>query len=80
MTPESRRRVIESIREFNVPAVFFETSVNPKTIRQIASEAGVNIGGELYSDAMGEEGSAGETYIGMMRENALTICRALGGG
>jgi len=77
MTPERRRRVVESIREFNVPAVFFETSVSAKNIRQIAAEAGVKVGGELYSDAMGEDGTAGETYIGMMRENTLTICGAL---
>lgn len=78
MTPERRRRVVSSIRTFAVPAIFVETSVNPKMIREIAGEAGVVIGGELYSDAMGEAGSAGETYIGMMRENVITIVDALG--
>ena len=77
MTPERRRQVISSVREFGVPAIFVETSVNPKMIRGIAGEAGVAIGGELYSDAMGESGSAGETYIGMMRENVITIVEAL---
>lgn len=77
MTPERRRGVVASIREFNVPAIFVETSVNPKMIEQIAGEAGVAIGGELYSDAMGEEDSAGETYIGMMRENTLVLVEAL---
>lgn len=78
MTPERRKLVVSSIREFRVPAIFVETSVNPKMIRQIAQEAGVEIGGELYSDAMGEDGSAGETYIGMQRENVLQIVGALG--
>jgi len=78
MTPERRRRVVSSIRTFAVPAIFVETSVNPKMIREIAAEAGVAVGGELYSDAMGESGSAGETYIGMMRENVITIVEALG--
>jgi manganese/iron transport system substrate-binding protein len=77
MTPERRRQVVSSVREFGVPAIFVETSVNPKMIRGIAGEAGVKIGGELYSDAMGESGSAGETYIGMMRENVVTIVEAL---
>lgn len=77
MTPERRRRVVSSIRDFGVPAIFVETSVNPKMIRQIAGEAGVSVGGELYSDAMGGSGTAGETYIGMMRENTLTIVEAL---
>lgn len=77
MTPERRKQVIDSIKEFGVKAVFVETSVNPKLVREIAREAGVKIGGELYSDSMGPSGSAGETYIGMMRENVLTILDAL---
>ena len=77
MTPQRRRDVVSSIREFGVPAVFFETSVNPKMIQEIAKEANVKVGGELYSDAMGGPGTAGESYIGMMRENTLVIIRAL---
>lgn len=77
MTPERRRIVIDSIRNFGVKAVFVETSVNPKLIREIARDAGVRVGGQLYSDSMGAEGTAGETYIGMMRENVLTIVMAL---
>ncbi|NQU39978.1 MAG: zinc ABC transporter substrate-binding protein [Lentisphaerae bacterium] len=77
MTPERRRLVVQSIRDFKVPAIFVETSVNPKMIQQIAGEAGVRVGGELYSDAMGAAGSAGETYLGMMRENTLTVVLAL---
>lgn len=77
MTPKRRKEVIGSIKSFQAPAVFVETSVNPKLIREIAREAGVKIGGLLYSDSMGEEGTAGETYIGMMRENTMTIVEAL---
>ncbi len=76
VTPERRKQVIESIRSFGVKAVFVETSVNPKLVREIATEAGVKIGGELYSDSMGTAGSAGESYIGMMRENVLTIANS----
>jgi manganese/iron transport system substrate-binding protein len=60
-----------------VKAIFVETSVNRKLIEQIAKEAGVKIGGTLYSDSMGGPGSAGESYIGMMRENVLTILHGL---
>lgn len=77
VTPERRRQAVKSIRDFGVKAIFVETSVNPKLVEQIAADAGVRIGGELYSDSMGEAGSAGQTYIGMMRENVLTIVGAL---
>lgn len=77
MTPSRYKFVVESVRNLGVKAVFVETSVNPKLIKEIGEAAGVKIGGSLYSDSMGETGSAGETYIGMMRENVITICKAL---
>ncbi len=77
MTPSRFKAVVDSIKSLGVKSVFVESSVNPKLIREIAREAGVRIGGELYSDSMGVAGSAGETYIGMMRENVLTIVGAL---
>jgi manganese/iron transport system substrate-binding protein len=77
ITPERRRKVVQSIKDSGAPAIFVETTINPKQIREIAKETGVRIGGELYSDSMGPEGSAGETYIGMMRENTLLIVNAL---
>jgi len=77
MTPERHRLVVESIRKTGARAMFVETTINPKQIRELARETGVRIGGELYSDSMGPSGSAGETYIGMMRENVLLIVQAL---
>jgi len=77
MTPRRRRAVVDSIKSFGVKAVFVETSVNPKQIRQIARDARVAVGGALYSDSMGEAGSGGYDYMGMMRENVMTIVRAL---
>jgi manganese/iron transport system substrate-binding protein len=77
ITPQRLKNVVDSIRAYQAPAIFLETSVNPKMIREIAREAGVFIGGQLYSDSMGEVGSAGATYIGMMRENVLVIVNAL---
>jgi manganese/iron transport system substrate-binding protein len=77
ITPQRLKNVIDSIRSYQAPAIFLETSVNPKMIREIAREAGVGIGGQLYSDSMGAVGTAGATYIGMMRENVLVIVNAL---
>lgn len=77
VTPESRKLVVQSIRDAGVPAIFVETSVNGELIRGIAKEAGVRVGGSLYSDSMGRPGTAGEDYIGMMRENVITIVSAL---
>jgi manganese/zinc/iron transport system substrate-binding protein len=68
----------------DIRAVFVETSVSDRNIRALiegAAAAGhtVTIGGELYSDAMGEFGTYEGTYIGMIDHNATTIATALGG-
>ena len=77
MNPQKIPEIVEQIRAQGVKSVFIETTLNSEIVDQIAREAGVEIGGELYSDAMGPEGTAAESYIGMMRENVLTIVEAL---
>ncbi len=77
ISTERRQVVVKTIREFGVRSIFVETSLDNRLITEIAREAGVEVGGKLYSDAMGPVDSAGETYIGMMRENVLTIVDAL---
>lgn len=78
------REVADYVIEHNVRAVFVETTVSPRTIEALVQEvrargAEIAIGGELYSDAMGEPGTPGGTYIGMIFENVMTITQALGG-
>lgn len=68
--------------ENKIKAVFVESSVPKKAIEAViegAKEKGheIKIGGELFSDAMGEEGTEEGTYIGMVRHNVDTIVSAL---
>lgn len=65
-----------------IPAVFVESSINQNSINAViegAASAGleVKLGGELFSDAMGEAGTPEGTYIGMYRHNVKTIYQAL---
>ncbi|MFS0560219.1 zinc ABC transporter substrate-binding protein [Terribacillus sp. 179-K 1B1 HS] len=76
------QRLVDTLTERKIGAVFVESSVSEKSINAVidgAKEAGhdVKIGGELYSDAMGEEGTEEGTYIGMYRHNVDTIVEAL---
>jgi manganese/zinc/iron transport system substrate-binding protein len=74
--------LVDFIKKQNVKAIFVETSVNPAAIRRVAEDAGVKVGGELYSDAMGNPGEMRRgfdtgTYDGMVRYNLTTIVSAL---
>ena len=70
-------RVNAAIRENKVPAIFIESTINPKMMKQIAKDNGVIIGGELYADSLGDEDSSADTYINMLRYNTETIVQAL---
>lgn len=70
-------RVTESIQQYNVPAIFVESTINPAMIKQIAKDNSVRVGGELYADSLGEpEGEAG-TYYDMLKHNTDVIVSGL---
>ena len=75
-------RLTDLIRARGVRAIFVESSVPHATIARVATDAGVRIGGELFSDAMGTPGQIENgydlgTYEGMIRHNVTTLVEAL---
>jgi zinc/manganese transport system substrate-binding protein len=78
--PSARQiaEVVEQIKASGVPVIFLENVQNPKLINQIAAEAKVKVGPPLYSDALGEPGTDGDSYVKMIRYNVQTLVRALG--
>jgi len=67
-----------------IPAIFVESSVPPRTIEALQAAVNakgfdVRIGGELFSDAMGDPDTPEGTYQGMVRHNIDTIASALTG-
>jgi manganese/zinc/iron transport system substrate-binding protein len=74
--------LVDMLVQKKIPAVFIETSVPRKTIDALiegcrARGHEVRIGGELFSDAMGADGTPEATYIGMMKHNVRAIVAAL---
>jgi manganese/zinc/iron transport system substrate-binding protein len=77
-------RLVDLLVERQVPAVFVETSVPDRSVKAIIEGAAsrgheVTTGGRLYSDALGEPGSGGESLEGAIRANVAVIVDALGG-
>lgn len=65
-----------------IPAIFVETSVSRRAIEAVRAAVRsrgfeVALGGELYSDALGDAGTPAGTYLGMVRHNVRTIAAAL---
>ncbi len=69
--------LIQKVRSEHVKAIFLESSINPKLAQTIGGDAHVKVVETLYGDTLGEPGTPGATYEGMMRYNTDTIVRAL---
>lgn len=76
------RDLADFISSRRIPAIFVESSVPPRTIQAVQEAVkdrgfNVEIGGELFSDAMGDPDTPEGTYIGMVKHNIDTIVSAL---
>ncbi len=72
----------ELVANRRIPAMFVESSVPPRSIEAVQAAVRargfeVGIGGELYSDALGDPAGDAGTYLGMVRHNVDTIVDAL---
>ena len=77
---------VDLLKERGINAIFTENSVSPDLINAVKRDAGVEIGGELFSDSTGAKGVmetvGGETYdvstyVGMIKHNVNTIVEHL---
>ncbi len=76
------KSLVDFLVERKIKAVFVETSVADQNIKSLLEGCAargheVTIGGTLYSDAMGDEGTPEGTYEGMVTHNVKTIVNAL---
>jgi len=78
----SMTKLVDFVKQQRVKAIFVESSVSPAAIKRISQDAGVKIGGEVFSDAMGTPGQIEHgydlgTYEGMLKHNVNTVVEAL---
>ncbi|WP_367392455.1 zinc ABC transporter substrate-binding protein [Lewinella sp. LCG006] len=71
------RRLTRVLQESEVPALFIESTINPKLLKVLAKDNNVIIGGSLYADSLGEKDGPAGTYLDMLRHNAHTIAEGL---
>ena len=66
-TPQQIRRAIDLIREHDVPVIFSESTVDPRSAQQVARETGIAYGGVLYVDSLSPPDGPVPTYLDLMR-------------
>lgn len=76
-TPQQVRKVIDAVREHNIPALFSESTVSDKPARQVARETGAKYAGVLYVDSLSTADGPVPTYLDLLRVTVGTIAKGL---
>lgn len=77
------QEIIRHLKNYHIRVIFPESNISRDSIRKIvqaAKEKGIDVKiamTSLYADAMGKEGSDGDTYLKMIKHNAKTIASYL---
>ncbi|WP_305123348.1 metal ABC transporter substrate-binding protein [Roseomonas sp. GC11] len=75
-TPQQIRRVVDMVRKNRIPALFCESTVSDRAMRQVAREGNSRFAGVLYVDSLTEDAGDAPTYIKLLEYNANLIMRA----
>lgn len=70
-------RLIAQIKAEGVRTYFFESSNDPRLVRQIAEATGAEPGGELYVEALSQPGGPADSYLAMFRYNVDALVAGL---
>jgi manganese/iron transport system substrate-binding protein len=76
-TPQQVRKVIDGVREHDIPVVFCESTVSQKPAQQVARETGAKYGGVLYVDSLTDADGTVPTYLDLLRVTSGTIAGGL---
>jgi ABC-type Zn uptake system ZnuABC Zn-binding protein ZnuA len=69
--------LIATVRNSGAKVIFTENTVNDRLARTLAAETGAKVAPPLYTDALGPQGSAGDTFVKALRTNVQIMVRAL---
>ena len=76
-SPQQVARVVETVRERQIPAVFCESTVEPRILQEVIAATDTRLGGILYVDSLSSADGPASTYIDMLEHTADTIISGL---
>ncbi len=74
-TPKQVRKVIDLVREQDIPVVFSESTISDRAAKQVAKETGARYGGVLYVDSLSAADGPVPAYLDLLRVTVETIAK-----
>ncbi|UFN51353.1 metal ABC transporter substrate-binding protein [Roseomonas sp. OT10] len=76
-TPRQIRKVVDTVRQNAIPALFCESTVSDRAMRQVAREAKSRFAGVLHVDSLTAPDGPAPSYVALLEANAATLLRGL---
>ena len=76
-SPQQVAKIIEVVKAKNIPAVFCESTVEPRIQQEVVSATGARLGGVLYVDSLSPQDGPASTYLKLLEHTAETIINGL---
>ncbi|MDB4223518.1 metal ABC transporter substrate-binding protein [Granulosicoccus sp.] len=76
-TPQQVRAVIDTMRTYNIPVIFSESTVSAKPAQQVARETGAHYGGILYVDSLSKPDGPVPTYLDLLKVTIETLVEGI---
>ncbi len=76
-TPKQVKKVIDTVREQDIKAVFCESTVSDRPAKQVARETDAKYSGVLYVDSLSKANGPVPTYLDLLTVTATTIAEGL---
>ncbi len=74
-TPQQVRNVIDTVRKYQIPVVFSESTISDKPAKQVAAASQAKYGGILYVDSLSAADGEVPTYLDLLRVTTDTIAK-----
>jgi manganese transport system substrate-binding protein len=76
-SPQQVAKIIEVVKEKQIPAVFCESTVEPRIQQEVVAATGARLGGTLFVDSLSDETGPASTYLKLLKHTADTIISGL---
>ncbi len=76
-SPQQVAKIIQVVKEKKIPAVFCESTVEPRIQQEVVAATGARFGGTLYVDSLSPADGPASTYLKQLQHTADTIINGL---
>ncbi len=76
-SPKQIARIVDAVKEYKIPVVFCESTIEPRIQKEVAQASGARLGGLLYVDSLSDPSGPAPTYLALLEHTVSTIVSGL---